>query len=450
MLGFRGLLWIGPGEDLGSDLVADAPTLEFCWSRDVRDAETQPLESFDAIVLAAAGEAPALAALAELRRQSPLPPVLVRVNNADATTRERLSTAGAAGVILAGGGASALLSGLEDVLVQRRPRPVRHARASQEAPAPPPAAPARSPAMRAALALADRAAASRASVLLCGETGTGKEVLARAIHARSARAARAFVAVNCAAFPEPLLESELFGHVKGAFTGADRDKKGLFEVAEGGTLFLDEVGEMPLSIQAKLLRVLQERELRPVGGTRARPVDVRLVAATNRQLRAEIAAGRFRADLYYRLAVFPITVPPLRERPEDVLPLCAHFLAVHGAREGKDGCTLSRDAASLLLAHGWPGNVRELENEVQRALALAESGDPLLPEHFSERLGSVLEPVEAAGTCEETLRQQLGRIEAWLIRRALDAQGGRRAATARRLGITREGLYKKMQKYSIS
>ncbi|MCC6642300.1 MAG: sigma 54-interacting transcriptional regulator [Deltaproteobacteria bacterium] len=448
MLGFRSLLWIGPGEDLGSDLVADAPTLEFCWSRDVRDAETQPLESFDAIILTPPAEGSALSALAELRRQSPLPPVLVRVNSADATARERLSTAGAAGVILAGGGAGALLAGLEDVLVRRRVKPTRQAREPECESAP--AAPTRSPAMRATLALVARAAGSRASVLLCGETGTGKEVLARAIHARGARATRPFVGVNCAAFPEPLLESELFGHVKGAFTGADRDKKGLFEVAEGGTLFLDEVGEMPLSIQAKLLRVLQERELRPVGGTRARPVDVRLVAATNRQLRAEIAARQFRADLYYRLAVFPINVPPLRERPEDILPLCVHFLALHGARENKQGCTLSREAASLLLAHRWPGNVRELENEVQRALALAEPGDPLLPEHFSDRLGAVLEPIEATAACEETLRQQLGRIEAWLIRQALDAQGGRRAATARRLGITREGLYKKMQKYSIS
>ena len=450
MLGFRSLLWIGPGEDMGSDLVADAPTLEFCWSRDVRDAETQPLESFDAIVLNAPGEGPALAALEQLRRQTPLPPVLVRVNSADVPLRERLSTAGAAAVILAGGGAGALLAGLEDVLVRRRSQRPRHTRASGPEAEASAAAPTRSPAMRATLALVERAAGSRASVLLCGETGTGKEVLARAIHARSARATRPFVAVNCAAFPETLLESELFGHVKGAFTGADRDKKGLFEVAEGGTLLLDEVGEMPLSLQAKLLRVLQERELRPVGGTRARAVDVRLVAATNRQLRAEIAAGRFRADLYYRLAVFPITVPPLRDRPEDVLPLCTHFLALYGAREGKDGCTLSRDAASLLLAHSWPGNVRELENEVQRALALAEPGDPLLPEHFSERLASVLEPVEAVGTCEETLRQTLGRIEAWLIRRALDVQSGRRAATARKLGITREGLYKKMQKYSIS
>ena len=205
-----------------SDLVADAPTLEFCWSRDVRDAETQPLESFDAIVLTEPGEGPALAALEQLRRQAPLPPVLVRVNSADVPSRERLSTAGAAAVILAGGGAGALLAGLEDVLVRRRSQRPRHTRASGPEAETAAAAPTRSPAMRATLALVERAAGSRASVLLCGETGTGKEVLARAIHARSARATRPFVAVNCAAFPETLLESELFGHVKGAFTNGDR------------------------------------------------------------------------------------------------------------------------------------------------------------------------------------------------------------------------------------
>jgi DNA-binding NtrC family response regulator len=202
--------------------VADAPTLEFCWSRDVRDAETQPLESFDAIVLTEPGEGPALAALEQLRRQAPLPPVLVRVNSADVPSRERLSTAGAAAVILAGGGAGALLAGLEDVLVRRRSQRPRHTRASGPEAETAAAAPTRSPAMRATLALVERAAGSRASVLLCGETGTGKEVLARAIHARSARATRPFVAVNCAAFPETLLESELFGHVKGAFTNGDR------------------------------------------------------------------------------------------------------------------------------------------------------------------------------------------------------------------------------------
>ncbi len=304
--------------------------------------------------------------------------------------------------------------------------------------------------MRKTLALVQRAARSRASVLLCGETGTGKEVLARTIHARSPRAARPFVAINCAAFPETLLESELFGHVKGAFTGADRDKKGLFEAAQGGTLFLDEIGEMPLSLQAKLLRVLQERELRPVGGTRARPVDVRIVAATNRELRAEIAARRFRADLYYRLARLPHHRAAAARAARGHAAARARTSSRSTARARASAAARSRpEATSLLLAHAWPGNVRELENEVQRALALAEPGEALGARHFSERLGSVLEPIEAVGIADEPLRHTLGRIEAWLIRRALDAHGGRRAATARKLGVTREGLYKKMQRFGI-
>ena len=256
--------------------------------------------------------------------------------------------------------------------------------------------------------------------------------------------------MNCAAFPETLLESELFGHVRGSFTGADRDKQGLFEVADRGTLFLDEVGETSGPFQAKLLRVLQEREIRPVGGTRPRKVDVRLVAATNRDLRFEVRSGRFREDLYYRLAVFPIAVPPLRARTEDILPLAEHFLALHGAREGKPGCRLSRDAARLLLSYAWPGNVRELENEVQRALALAEPGQLLERELLSPRLLGVLEPIEANVVEGETLRESMGRVEAWLIRRTLERCDNRRAETARRLGITREGLYKKMKRFGIS
>jgi transcriptional regulator with GAF, ATPase, and Fis domain len=231
--------------------------------------------------------------------------------------------------------------------------------------------------MAAVFALIERAQRTGATVLLTGDTGTGKELLAREIHRGSERRERSFVALNCAAFPETLLESELFGHVRGSFTGADRDKQGLFEVADRGTLFLDEVGETSGPFQAKLLRVLQEREIRPVGGTRARKVDVRLVAATNRDLRFEVGSGRFREDLYYRLAVFPIAVPPLRARTDDILPLAEHFLALHGAREGKRGCRFSRAAARLLLSYPWPGNVRELENEVPRARALrgAPRGD---------------------------------------------------------------------------
>ena len=255
--------------------------------------------------------------------------------------------------------------------------------------------------------------------------------------------------VACGAIPETLLESELFGHERGAFTGADRMKPGMIEVADRGTLFLDEIGETSGPFQAKLLRALQEREIRPVGGTRARKVDVRLVAATNRDLRFEVANGHFREDLYYRLAVFPIAVPPLRARTEDILPLAEHFLALHGAREGKPGCRFSRDAVRLLLSYAWPGNVRELENEVQRVLALAKPGTVLERELLSPRLSGVLEPIQANAVDGETLKESLARIEAWLIRRALERCDDRRTETARRLGITREGLYKKMKRFGI-
>jgi transcriptional regulator with PAS, ATPase and Fis domain len=298
-------------------------------------------------------------------------------------------------------------------------------------------------------ALVERARRSRATVLLTGATGTGKELVARAIHAGGERSRQPFVAVNCAAFPDTLLETELFGHLRGAFTGADRDKPGLFEAAHGGTLFLDEIGETSGPLQAKLLRALQEREVRPVGGSSSRAVDARVIAATNRELRFEVANGHFREDLYYRLAVFPIAVPSLRERPEDVLPLAEHFLALHGEREGRPGCRLSREAAHLLLSHPWPGNVRELENEVQRALALAEPGEVIGPELLSEPVSRALAPVRAVARADETLRQTLDRIEAWLIRSALERHGGRRAQTARVLGVTREGLYKKMKRLRI-
>jgi transcriptional regulator with PAS, ATPase and Fis domain len=306
--------------------------------------------------------------------------------------------------------------------------------------------------MREVYALVRRASRSRATVLVTGETGTGKELVARAIHAASPRGSRPFVAVNCAGFPDTLLESELFGHVRGAFTGADRDRKGLFEEAHGGTLFLDEVSETTGRFQAQLLRVLQEREVRPVGGGRPRAVDVRVVAASNRELWRRVGEGHFRADVYFRLAVFPIALPALRERPEDVVPLARHFLALHGEREGIGGLSLSSDAAALLAGYGWPGNVRELENEMQRALALVEPGATLTPAHFSERLRGLVEPIETLASLldpGEGLRESLARVEAWLIRRTLDAHDGRRAATARRLAITREGLYKKMKRFGI-
>jgi Nif-specific regulatory protein len=255
--------------------------------------------------------------------------------------------------------------------------------------------------------------------------------------------------VNCAAFPDTLLESELFGHTRGSFTGADRDKKGLFELAEGGVLFLDEVGETSPTLQVKLLRVLQEREVRAVGGTRARHIDVRLIAATNRDLATEVKRGGFREDLYYRLAVFPIAVPPLRERREDVLPLAQHFLELHGGREGKPGCRLDPRAAELLLAFPWPGNVRELENEMQRCVALIEAGGTVGAELLSDRITGCFEPAGDLVRPGETLHAALDRLEAWLIRHTLDENHGRRAATARQLGVTREGLYKKMKRLRI-
>ena len=411
------VLWIGPASGLEVSPLAASPLVDIAWSRELADALALPLASFDCVVLHAA------------------PPEVE-------AARGRLRAAGARAV-------------LETADPARGPGPGELAAAGRPAaaPAPRPALPAgiigASAALGATLALVQRAQRSGATVLLTGETGTGKEVLARAIHSGSARGAGAFVALNCAAFPDTLLESELFGHAKGAFTGADRAKDGLIALADGGTLFLDEVGETSVALQAKLLRALQEREVRPVGGTRARRVDVRVVAATNRELAGEIAHGRFRADLYYRLAVFPIRVPPLRDRREDVLPLAHHFLARHGAREGRPGCRLSREADELLLAHDWPGNVRELENEILRALALSEPFETIPPERLSERLGQLLEPHASVVCDSEPLRDSLARFEAWCLRRALDRNAGKRAETARNLGLTREGLYKKLKRHGI-
>jgi len=310
---------------------------------------------------------------------------------------------------------------------------------------------AHSEAMQRALALAERAAPSSATVLVTGETGTGKEVIARALHALGPRAAGPFVAVNCAAFPDALLESELFGHVRGAFTGAERDRRGLFEEAHGGTLFLDEVGETSPPLQAKLLRALQEREVRAVGASQPRKVDVRVVAATNRDLRSAALLGEFREDLYYRLAVLPIELAPLRQRLRDIVPLAEHFLAHHGAREGKPGCSLAPKAKEHLLAHTWPGNVRELENAVLRAIALAEPGEAVTLDALdAERARDARARGEDRDAPSATLEQRLARIEAEWIREALAQHGGRRTATARALGITREGLHKKMKRLGIA
>ncbi|MFQ5418617.1 MAG: sigma 54-interacting transcriptional regulator [Myxococcota bacterium] len=443
------VLWIGRGRHFDGDLVAEAPSLDVVWAPDVESALQAAWPQADAVILEYEGGGAALRDLARLRGAPFTPPLIVRIDAGDAESIPDLRVAGAADVLLREGHDERFTSRDLVVRIEQVLRSSREQRKHPEERAPFPAIVGRSRAMRDVFALALRAARSRATVLLTGESGTGKELVARAIHDGGPRRASAFVAVNCAAFPETLLETELFGHVKGSFTGADRDKTGLFESADGGTLFLDEVTETTGPFQAALLRVLQEREVRAVGSNRSRAIDVRVIAASNRDPWAEVGRGCFREDLFYRLAVFPIDVPPLRQRPGDVGLLAEFFLALHGGTEGVHGVELSDEARQLLDAYGWPGNVRELENEVQRALAFASPGDRLGPAHFSRRLLEGGEALTAAARSGETLRESVQRFETVVIRRALADHGGRRAATARALGITREGLYKKMKRFGI-
>jgi transcriptional regulator with PAS, ATPase and Fis domain len=311
--------------------------------------------------------------------------------------------------------------------------------------------------MREVLELAARVAPLDTTVLVGGESGTGKEFVVRMIHEQSARARGPLVSVNCAALTETLLESELFGHVRGAFTGAVRDKAGLFEVASGGTLFLDEVGEMSPALQAKLLRALQEKEIRRVGGERSIRVNARVVAATNRDLRAEVAAGRFREDLYFRLGAFVITVPPLRDRPEAIPALVHEFVRRAAARFKKPVRTVAPAALTALTRYPWPGNVRELENAVERAVILATgsrivAGD-LPPEVQAARRGrgghDGLAPggIEAGG--EERGTFDLAHNEREVIERALKRYRGSRKQTAAALNISPVTLWRKMKRYRI-
>ncbi|MBI4704232.1 MAG: sigma 54-interacting transcriptional regulator [Deltaproteobacteria bacterium] len=307
----------------------------------------------------------------------------------------------------------------------------------------------RSPPMLRLLGELDKVVDTRVTVLIEGETGTGKELVASAIHSRSRRRDRLFVAQNCAALSESLLESELFGHKRGSFTGAIEDKKGLFEIADGSTLFLDEIAEAPPAIQSKLLRALQEGEIRPVGATESKRVNVRVVAATNRDLEAEVAAGRFREDLYYRLRVFPLRVPPLRERRGDIALLVQHLLDRYGRELAKPVAGVVPEAMGLLEAYDWPGNVRELQNEVQRLVIQLDPGAFVTPESLSPRLRRAERLVAAAGGAKGTLRETLDAVEKHLLVEALRAQGGSKTAAARSLGITREGLHKKLRQFGM-
>jgi Nif-specific regulatory protein len=295
----------------------------------------------------------------------------------------------------------------------------------------------------------DKVVDTRVTVLIEGETGTGKELVASALHYRSKRRDKLFVAQNCAAFPENLLESELFGHKRGAFTGATEDKKGLFEVADGGTLFLDEIGEMPAGLQAKLLRVLQEGEVRPLGSHQVKHVNVRVVAATNRKLEDEVAAGRFREDLYYRLKVFPIRVPPLRERRDDVARLAQHFLEIASREMGKPIAGFAQETLAALAAHGWPGNVRELENEIQRLVIQADPGAFVTPDLLSPSVRKVEGMVQNLGATSGTLKDRVEQVERFIVLEVLREHDNNKTSAAKTLGITREGLHKKLKQLGI-
>lgn len=306
-----------------------------------------------------------------------------------------------------------------------------------------------SEAMREVFKAIGLAAATDAAVLILGESGTGKELVASALHRHSNRASGPFVRVNCGALPEGLIESELFGHERGAFTGADRQKPGRFERAIGGTIFLDEVGELPLPAQAKILRVLQQREFERVGGTETLRTDARVISATHRDLTKEVAAGRFREDLFYRLNIARIVIPPLRERPDDVPVLAEHVLRRVERRQGWGELSLSPDALRVLQTRQWPGNVRQLENALARAV-IAARGRTILPEHLDPEDPAVGSLALASDLDDALpLRALLAEVERRAIQRALTACNGNRTRTAERLGISRRQLFDKIREYDV-
>jgi len=309
---------------------------------------------------------------------------------------------------------------------------------------------AKAPSMKKAIEVATKVAKHPSPVLITGESGTGKELIARLIHVESDRAGRPFVAVNCGAIPENLLESELFGYVKGAFTGAERDKTGLFEAASGGTLFLDEIGDMPASLQVKLLRALQEGEIRRVGDSESRTVDVRILAATNKDLQEEVKTGSFRQDLYFRIAVVPIHLPPLRQRKEEIPLLVRHFIDEYNDKLGLAVDGIDKDAMKLLLDYAFSGNVRELENVIERAMVLTE-GPKITEEDLPHHVREPVRPLDDAelGEDELSVKKHGAVLEKRLIRRALERTGGNKTKAAELLELSSRALLYKMRDYGL-
>jgi len=384
----------------------------------------------------------ALADALWLRRQQNAAPVIAVLSPSELARGCELLAAGVQELVVRGDAAAATLERRLSLIERERKA------AGERSPLPGAAAArvvARSAPMQRVLELVRKVQRCEATVLIQGETGSGKEVLARLIHEGGARRGGPFVPINCAAFPETLLESELFGYVKGAFTGADRCARGLIAASDRGTLLLDEIGETTLAFQVKLLRVLQESVVRPLGSEREVRVNARIIAATNRDLRADVEAGRFRRDLFYRLSVFPIDVPPLRERPEDVVPLAEAFLARSGPSAQ---ARVAPDAAPLLEAYAWPGNVRELENEIARALAHAPGHTELTARMLSPWIQHREAP-RGWSRSGQTLRALMDEHERSVLLRALNEAGGVRVAAARTLGITRECLYKKLRRHGL-
>lgn len=416
-------------------------------------------EEFELVVLAAGDGAPPVSLISAIRALPDRPEIVVLRPREDGEERARLLASGCLAVLWLGLPDSMLAETLGVLLVRRRDDVLRRLReARPDDPHSLNAFAFPSPVMQRFLPVARRVVESDSALLILGETGVGKERLARAIHAESRRGAGPFLAVNCGALADSLLESELFGHEEGAFTGASRVHRGYFEMAHRGTIFLDEIGEMPLHMQVKLLRVLEDRQVRRVGGEQSRRVDVRVVAATNRDLEADLKTKRFRSDLFFRLAVVTLTLPPLRDRPEDIPVLARHYLELLRAGLGRPAMTITDRALDALVARAWPGNIRELINVIERAVLLSHGteldvidllppSDPISEPEATPR--NVVDPAWFDLPLIEARQVVTADFELAYLKRHLAASGGRIAAAATRMGINPRTLFDLMQRHSL-